>query len=200
MAGSVIQWVRAGTVAQLACCASGDGSGDDANAEPLELAAAREAEQRAAAMLVGYEAVTFMHRPDGAVANDLALREQLVRLIRTFRPDVLAVPDPTVVFPRTGGIRHIDQRAAGFAGIDAIDPSARAMAFPHLLKSEGLAPHQVQRLLLYWPLQPDAIVDISSSLAGKIEALGAHQGWRPIGDHDAIANEVFSIVELTKPA
>ena len=30
--------------------------------------------------------VTFLHQPDGALANDLALREQLVREIRTFRP------------------------------------------------------------------------------------------------------------------
>ena len=44
--------------------------------------------------IVGYEGVTFLHQPDGALANDLALREQLVREIRTFRPDAVLATDP----------------------------------------------------------------------------------------------------------
>ena len=51
-------------------------------------------EQRAAAAIVGYAGVTFLHQPDGALANDLALREQLVREIRTFRPDAVLATDP----------------------------------------------------------------------------------------------------------
>ena len=46
-------------MAHLVCCTSGDAGGDDADADPLELAALREAEQRAAASIVGYEGVTL---------------------------------------------------------------------------------------------------------------------------------------------
>src|SRR6187399_1180173 len=73
-AGTVAAWVRAGSVAHLVCCTSGDAGSDDPRTDPLELARTREAEQRAAAAHVGYEAVTFLHQPDGALVNDLVLR------------------------------------------------------------------------------------------------------------------------------
>ena len=92
VAGSVARWVREGTVARLVCCTSGDAGSDDARTDPLELATLREREQRDAAAIVGYESVTYLHQPDGALANDLALREQLVRILRTFRPDTVAAP------------------------------------------------------------------------------------------------------------
>src|SRR3990172_6332142 len=97
VAGTLSRWIRQGSVARLVCCTSGDAGADDATTDPLELARRREAEQRAAAAVVGYEAVDFLHRPDGALENDLALREQLVRLIREFRPDAVVAMDPTVI-------------------------------------------------------------------------------------------------------
>ena len=75
----VTSWVEQGTEVWLACCTSGDGRSDDAEADPLELAADQERELRQSAARVGYGSVTFLHQPEGAVANDLALREQLVR-------------------------------------------------------------------------------------------------------------------------
>jgi LmbE family N-acetylglucosaminyl deacetylase len=141
----------------------------------LTLARSREAEQRAAARIVGYEGVTFLHRPDGALANDLALREQLVRVIRTFRPDAVAAPDPRVFVNEEGFIQHIDHREAGAAALDAVYPAARnAMAFPHLVTAEGLAPHAVTRIYLFWPERPNAWVDISDTLDLKLAALHEH--------------------------
>src|SRR5690349_4913077 len=86
VAGTMAKWIRAGTVARMVCCTSGDAGADDATTDPLVLGATREKEQRAAAAVVGYEGVDFLHRPDGALENDMALREQLVRLIRQFKP------------------------------------------------------------------------------------------------------------------
>src|SRR5450759_917436 len=96
VAGTMSKWIRAGTVARMVCCTSGDAGADDARTDPLALARTREAEQRAAAAGVGYESVDFLHRPDGALDNDLALREQLVRIIREFKPDGVVCMDPTV--------------------------------------------------------------------------------------------------------
>lgn len=175
VAGSVARWIREGTVAQLVCCTSGDAGSDDAQMDPLELARLREAEQQAAARIVGYEGVTFLHRPDGALANDLALREQLVRVIRTFRPDAVAAPDPRVIVHEDGFVQHVDHREAGAAAVDAVYPAARnAMAFPHLVTAEGLAPHAVTRLYLFWPDRPSALVDISTTIDVKLAALHAH--------------------------
>ncbi len=151
----VAAWVGEGTTAWLVCVTSGDGRSDDAGADPLELAAANEREQRAAAARVGYESVTFLHRPEGALVNDLALREQLVRLIRTVRPDAVATHDPRVIVSEDGFVNHVDHRECGAAAIDAVSPAAaNALAFPGLVRSEGLQPHRVGRLYLFWSDRP----------------------------------------------
>jgi len=174
-AASIAGWTRAGTIAQLVCCTSGDAGSDDPHTDPLELARRRETEQRAAAVHVGYESVTFLHRPDGALENDLALREQLVRLLRTFRPDAVATMDPTVLIHADGYIQHTDHRAAAMAAVDAVYPAARnAMAFPHLAIDEGLAPHSVKRLYLFWTDRATAWVDVSATIELKLAALREH--------------------------
>jgi LmbE family N-acetylglucosaminyl deacetylase len=173
-AGTAARWIDEGSEGWLVCCTSGDQGGEDPDADPLALAAVREVEQRAAAAIIGYGGVTFLHQPDGALANDLALREQLVREIRTFRPDAVLATDPDTLFYKDGGINHTDHRAAGIAAVDAVYPAARnPMAFPWLARS-GLAAHKVRRIYLFWSDKSDTWVDISTTLERKIEALRAH--------------------------
>jgi LmbE family N-acetylglucosaminyl deacetylase len=174
-AGTAARWIDAGSVGWLVCCTSGDQGGEDPDADPLELAALREKEQRAAAAVIGYSGLTFLHQPDGALANDLALREQLVREIRTFRPDAVLCTDPETLFHRSGGVNHTDHRAAGLAAVDAVYPASRnPMAFPALARN-GLAAHVVRRLYLFWSEQPDVWVDITATLDRKLAALAEHR-------------------------
>jgi len=173
-AATAAHWIDAGSVGWLVCCTSGDAGGEDPDADPLALAALREAEQRAAAAIVGYAGITFLHQPDGALANDLALRELLVREIRTFRPDAVLATDPETLFYGDGGINHADHRAAGMAAVDAVYPAARnPMAFPWLARA-GLAAHNVRRLYLFWSNHPTVRVDVSATVDRKIDALRAH--------------------------
>jgi LmbE family N-acetylglucosaminyl deacetylase len=173
-AGTAARWIDEGSTGWLVCCTSGDAGGEDPDADPLELAAVREMEQRAAAAVIGYEGVSFLHMPDGALVNDLVLREHLVREIRTFRPDAVLATDPTVLFYRFGGVNHTDHREAGLAAVDAVYPAARnPMAFPALARS-GLAAYPVRRLYLFWPNEPNVRVDISTTIDRKIAALAAH--------------------------
>jgi len=173
-AGTASRWIDDGSVGWLVCCTSGDQGGEDPDADPLELAALREREQRAAAAIVGYEGVTFLHAPDGALANDLPLREQLVREIRTFKPDAVLATDPDTIFYKGGGINHTDHRAAGIAAVDAVYPAARnPMAFPWLAKS-GLEAHRVRRVYLFWSERADVWVDVTATIGRKIDALRAH--------------------------
>jgi len=175
VAGTMAKWIRAGTVARMVCCTSGDAGADDARTDPLALALTREAEQRAAAAVIGYESVDFLHRPDGALENDLALREQLVRIIREFRPDAVVCMDPRVVISRGGHIQHVDHRNAAMAAVDAVYPAARnAMAFPNLALLEGLEPVTVDLVYLFFTDQPDTYVDISDTIDVKIAALREH--------------------------
>ncbi|MFI5261278.1 MAG: PIG-L deacetylase family protein [Candidatus Limnocylindrales bacterium] len=173
-AGTMARWIDAGTIGHLVCCTSGDAGGDDPDIDPLVLAATREAEQRSAAAIIGYEGVTFLHAPDGALANDLPLREQLVTVLRQFRPDAVLTMDPSMMFSRSGRIQHTDHRAAAMAAVDAVYPAARnAMAFPHLARA-GLAPHTVHWLYLFWTDGADVWVDTSATFERKLTALRAH--------------------------
>ncbi|HEY7132049.1 MAG TPA: PIG-L deacetylase family protein [Candidatus Limnocylindrales bacterium] len=187
-AGTAARWIDAGSTGWLVCCTSGDAGGEDPDADPLELAALREREQQAAADIVGYAGVTYLHMPDGALVNDLVLREHLVREIRTFKPDAVLATDPTVVFYRDGGINHTDHREAGIAAVDAVYPAARnPMAFPSLARS-GLAAHRVRRLYLFWPNEPNVRVDVSATIDRKIAALAAHASQ--IREPDKLAERI----------
>lgn len=173
-AGAAAAWIEAGAEGWLVCCTSGDAGGEDPEADPLELARAREEEQRRAAAIVGYRGVSFLHQPDGNLVNDLPLREMLVREIRTFQPDAVFTGDPEVFIHGGGGINHTDHRAAAIAAVDAVYPAARnPMAFPWLARG-GLAAHRVRRLYLMWSNQPDVWIDVSATAERKIEALRCH--------------------------
>jgi LmbE family N-acetylglucosaminyl deacetylase len=173
-AATASRWIDEGSVGWLVCCTSGDAGGEDPDMDPLELAALREREQRAAAEVVGYAGVTFLHMPDGALVNDLILREHLVREIRTFKPDAVLATDPETLFYRDRGINHTDHRAAGMAAVDAVYPAARnPMAFPWLAR-QGFAAHRVSRLYLFWSNAPTVHVDISATIDRKLDALRAH--------------------------
>lgn len=183
-AGTAAAWIDAGSVGRLVCCTSGDQGGEDPTMDPFELAAVREREQRAAAQVIGYESVAFLHQPDGALANDLPLREQLVREIRTFRPDAVLATDPETVFFGDGGVNHTDHRAAGMAAVDAVYPAARnPMTFPWLAR-DGLAAHVVRRIYLFWSNHPTVWVDIGATLDRKLAALHEHRSQ--IADMDAL--------------
>jgi LmbE family N-acetylglucosaminyl deacetylase len=174
-AATAARWIDEGSEGWLVCCTSGDAGAEDPETDPLELAALREREQRAAATVVGYAGVTFLHQPDGALANDLALREHLVREIRTFRPDAVLATDPESIFHGDRGVNHTDHRAAGIAAVDAVYPAARnPMAFPWLAR-DGLAAHSVRRLYLFWSNQPTARIDVSAWIDRKVAALRAHE-------------------------
>jgi LmbE family N-acetylglucosaminyl deacetylase len=187
-AATAARWIDAGSVGWLVCCTSGDQGGEDPDADPLELAVLREEEQRAAAAIVGYAGVSFLNQPDGALANDLALREHLVREIRTFRPDAVLATDPEVLFYADRGVNHTDHRAAGMAAVDAAYPAARnPMAFPWLAR-DGLAAHRVRRLYLFWSNSPTVRIDVSATIGRKVDALRAHASQ--LKDPDGIEDRI----------
>ena len=187
-AATAAAWIDAGSVGWLVCITSGDAGAEDPDTDPIDLAATRESEQRVAAAVVGYAGLSFLHQPDGAVANDLALRELLVREIRTFGPNAVLCNDPEMIFWPDGGVNHTDHRTAGMAAVDAVYPAARnPKAFPWLVR-EGLAKHAVQRLYLFWTEHANAWVDVSATLERKIDALRAHGSQ--ISEPDAMAERM----------
>jgi LmbE family N-acetylglucosaminyl deacetylase len=91
----------------------------------------------------------------------LALRKELVRLIRRYRPNAVVCGDPTVFFPNDTRINHPDHRAAATAAIDATFPAAEMpLLFPEM-SQDGLRAHKVNYVYVSNPRKRPTYVDIT---------------------------------------
>jgi LmbE family N-acetylglucosaminyl deacetylase len=181
-AGTIARWTDEGNEVVYVLLTSGDKGSDDPEMTPERLAATRESEQREAARILGATEVIFMRCPDGELEPNLALRREIVRVIRRLKPDVVVCQDPTVRWVDTQYINHPDHRAAGEATLAAVFPAARdRMNFPELL-AEGLEPHKVREIYLAGAQTPDVAIDVTAYMERKLESLRAHVSQ--IGDWD----------------
>ena len=85
---------------------------------------------------------------------------------------------------------QVSYSSAGFedrgieAALDAIAPvAAMPLAFAEL-REEGLEPHRVREILVASTMEPDTWIDVTGTIALKIEALRQHasqfpDGWDP---------------------
>ncbi len=177
VAGTLARWARAGCHITSVMITSGDaGSNDpgkDGSYKP-ELARLREAEQSAANELLGVERTVFLRYPDGELVASMALRKDITREIRRYKPEVVICGDPTGWFYGNEYINHPDHRAAAEAAVYAVFPSAGTRLIFTDLLDEGLPPHNVKRLFIHGHEKPDTWVDIADTLDLKITALKKH--------------------------
>ena len=177
VSGTLAKWARAGCKITSVIITSGDSGSNDPSKDGKykpELALLREDEQRAANKVLGVEETVFLRYPDGELVASVALRKDLTRVIRRYKPEVVLIGDATAVFYGNDYINHPDHRAGAEAAMYAVFPSAGTrMIFPDLL-GEGLDPHNVKRLYIHGNEKPDTWVDISDTLATKIVALQKH--------------------------
>src|SRR5438128_7351964 len=85
-AGSVARWTDAGIEVFYCICTNGEAGGFDATVPRPTMAEMRQAEQRAAAKVVGVTDLTFLGYPDGRLEPTIALRRDISRVIRRVRP------------------------------------------------------------------------------------------------------------------
>lgn len=90
----------------------------------------REAEQRAAARVVGVDTVEFLDHRDGVIENGLPLRRDLAVAIRRHRPEVVVSLNFRETWPGGRGFNFADHRAFGPALIDAVRDAANPWLFP----------------------------------------------------------------------
>jgi LmbE family N-acetylglucosaminyl deacetylase len=183
--GTLARWAGEGAEVVLVVVNAGDKGSFDAGTDPAELTEKRAGEVAAAAEVLELAAFELLGVPDGEAVNDLALRGQLVGLVRAHRPDVVIAPDPTAVFFGDSYVNHRDHREVGWAVLDAVAPAA---ATPLYFPDRGPA-HQVRGLLLSGTLEPDAWVDVSAAIDRKVAAVACH-GSR-LGDDPALVAELL---------
>ncbi|HEX6675909.1 MAG TPA: PIG-L deacetylase family protein [Actinomycetes bacterium] len=182
-AGTVARWVAEGARVTYALLTNGAAGSSDPKLTRQRLAEMREAEQRAAAKVVGVEDVDFLGYEDGLLEPTLEVREQVVRLIRRRRPEVVVTTDPTARFFGDRYINHPDHRAAGEATLAAVIPgSDTRLAYPELLH-EGLEPVKLTAVWLMMNEQPNLVVDIGDYVDKKLESLRCHVSQ--VGDDPA---------------
>ena len=85
-AGSVARWVADRCEVFYCLFTSGDRGSDDPTMTPDRLATVREAEQRAAARVLGVKDVAFLRYPDGELEDTREARRDIVREIRRRPP------------------------------------------------------------------------------------------------------------------
>ncbi|GAB4474575.1 MAG: hypothetical protein Kow0088_10690 [Anaerolineales bacterium] len=137
------------------------------------LADIRRAEARRAAQTLGAEPPIMLGHPDLEVDTlpPGTLREQFIRLIRQYKPDIVVAEDAFAPYEV-----HPDHRAVAFAASDAISFANLPLMHPEHLQ-QGLEPHFVVEKYFYGENLPNAnkIVDISQTIDLKIAALGEHR-------------------------
>jgi LmbE family N-acetylglucosaminyl deacetylase len=190
--GTIAKMCDMGWDVTLCVATSGDKGTRDPDLRPQELAAMREAEQRAAADVLGLSRVIFWGYPDGYLEETLELRRQVTKAIRTLKPDVVLTWDGY-----RPGFNHNDHRVIGRVTRDALYPAAHdPHYFPELTRA-GIGPHRTAELLLAATHEPDYHVDIGPYLERKVDAVLCHtsqidgrsrddmlRGWREATKRD----------------
>lgn len=148
---------------------------------PDELARRRRGEALAAAQIAGIEEYEILDNPDGRLENTLAVREQLIRIIREFAPDV-------VISHRLCDYHPDHRNTAGMV----IDTSF-LVGVPHIVPDvpvPDICPvyaYSYDRFTDPRPFRPDRIINVDSVMDVKMRMIDCHVSqfyeWLPWVDY-----------------
>jgi len=145
-----------------------DGSaGHHVTAGPA-LAKRRKAEAAASGAVIGATYDTWDH-PDGALLPTLEARAQVIRLIRTFKPDLVLTHRPNDYHPDHRYTSQLVQDASYLVTVPAVVPDA-----PHLMRDPVVAylPDDFQKP---YPFSPTVAVDVGPVVDTIAAMLHCHQ-------------------------
>jgi LmbE family N-acetylglucosaminyl deacetylase len=173
--GTIAKWAKRGAYITYLVCTDGSKGSDDPKMTPQKLSLIRKKEQLKAAKILGVKDVIFLNHTDGELTVDIKLKEDISKVIRQKKPDLVITLDPAFLYStKRGFINHSDHRAAGQAAIDAVFPIARdRLNFPHHEK-RGLAPHKTKTLFLVAFEGAEHFEDITGTFSKKLETLKVH--------------------------
>lgn len=178
ISGTVAKWADAGCEVTFVLITSGDAGTHDKRFTRKSLARVRMREEREAARILGASRVVFLGMHDCELEATMALRKELIRQIRKYRPEVVLCGDPQSLFFGNQYINHPDHIVAGKAALEAVFPgSEMELLWPGLGK-----PHKVHAVYVSSTLHPDTWIDIGKTIGRKIASLKAHKSQ--LGERD----------------
>jgi len=172
--GTAAQWCSLGHVVQLVSLTNGQAGHQTQYGAGL--AQRRKAEAQAAAAVIG-AAYEVLDHPDGELDDRLEYRQQVILLIRGFRPDLILTHRLTDYHPDHRFTGQLVQDASYLLTVPGICPET-----PHLARSP---------VILYFSdafkkpccFEPHVVVDIGAQLDRLIEMLDCHKSqfyeWLP---------------------
>lgn len=126
----------------------------------------RKKEAMAAAEILGVEEREILSLPDRGLFINAKYINDIVRVIRKFRPNLVFVPYHQDRHPDHGQCASLVEEAVFSAGIRKYDTEA------------GLPPHRVKNLYYYMINgfhEPDFVIDVSNFMDKKIASLQAYK-------------------------
>jgi LmbE family N-acetylglucosaminyl deacetylase len=184
--GTAARWVAAGHRVRFVSVTSGDAGHHEQGGGAL--AARRRAEAREAGRRIGVDYVVLDNH-DGELLPSLAIREQIIRLIREWKADVVLGPRPNDYHPDHRYTGVLLQDAAFMVTVPNVasdTPSLRSNPVFMYFQDDFQKPA---------PFSPDVSVSIDESFQKKIDMLDAHVSqvyeWLPwlAGQLDAVPKE-----------
>ncbi len=179
--GTIARLAREGREIAYVIVTDGSKGSGDRRVTSEALRPIREEEQRRAARVLGVEVVEFLGYEDGEVEDTRALRRDVTREIRRWRPDLVITLSPKRTYHNFAGW-HRDHRTTARVVLDCVYPLARDhLSFPELLPDHE--PHVVREVYLIQWDDPRLVVDITDTMDRKIEASRCHASQ--VGDVEA---------------
>lgn len=174
--GTLATWARQGTEITMVIITDASKGSDDRAISDEQLVAMRIAEQDRAAKVLGVARVVRLGYEDGVLQPTIALRRDIARVVRQYKPEVVIAMDPDIRFGGDSYINHPDHRAAGEAALYGIFPAAGNHRFYPELLAEGLEPHTVREVWIEGMSGgPTSVyVDVTAAMGAKIAALAEH--------------------------
>lgn len=181
VAGTAAKWAKHGSEVTYVVLTDGNVGSHDPDMTREQIGQIRRKEQAAAAKMAGAANCLFLGYDDGSLEPTLALRKQLVKLIRQHRPNAVVCGDPNMYF-RGERLNHPDHRAAARAALDAVFPACEMRLLYPEFEAEGIQPHKVNFVLITTDQELNHFEDISESIDTKLKALYEHRSQ--LGDVD----------------
>ena len=172
--GAAVKWARAGFRVVLVSLTNGDIGHQDQAGGPL--ARRRAEESRRAAEIAGVQSIVFDNH-DGELQSTLAVRKQIVTLIRQYEADVVITHRPNDYHPDHRYAAQAVQDAAYMVTVPFFAPNVPA------LRKNPIFLYFMDRFQRPIPFRPDIAVDVDDVMDVKWRVLDAMESqmyeWLP---------------------